>query len=279
MGLRSRSTFYPKAPFHVIRFCSVVSTLIVGGIMGFFIYHLHQDGFRLPWAFLVITITAVLTLINFVFTSCIHCCSGVPPLWSLFFNFVLFMLWTSSLGLLGWSMSGTLMTTCDTSNWGTETGIMVCRVYKVLFTFTVTAFVAQLSAVVLDIVARRRQHDRDRYDPMVSDTALADVKVDKRISSASSTNTNDPSTDAYNAFGTNRPKPQPQYQGRTQQPTYAASLEQYHAGEAQDYYEHVFTRGEATQPNAYYGNYNPYGGYAGYTQPPEQTRYDPGMYR
>ncbi|KAL1882503.1 hypothetical protein Plec18167_002919 [Paecilomyces lecythidis] len=232
------------------------------------------------------TVTVCLTLINFVFTALIHCCTGVPPLLSFFFNFVLFMLWTTSLGLLGWSMSGTLTTTCDTANWGTTTGIMVCRVYKVLFTFTVTAFVAQVSAVVLDVIARRRQHDRDRYDPMVSDAALADVKVDKRSSSTSSINTNDPSTDAYNAFGTTRPQPQsqtqPQYKGRMQQPTYAASLEQYHAGEAQEYYETAPTRGVATQPSqytAYYGNYNPYGGYKGYSQPPEQTRYDPGMYR
>jgi hypothetical protein len=63
-----------------------------------------------------------------------------------------------------------------------------------------------------------------------------------------------------------------------QHPTSATSLEQYHAGEAQDYYEHVPTRGGAMQSEQFRG-YTDYALYKGYTQPPEQTRYDPGHYR
>jgi len=33
-------------------------------------------------------------------------------------------------------MSGTLANVCDVAHWHEETGIMVCRIYKTLFTFT-----------------------------------------------------------------------------------------------------------------------------------------------
>ncbi|KAL2217536.1 hypothetical protein M432DRAFT_443595 [Thermoascus aurantiacus ATCC 26904] len=275
---------YPPGAFHAIRASALISSVIVASIMLYFMYHLRHDGFKLPWTFLVLTATSLLTLVNFVFTSLISCCNhGMPPLLSLIFNSLLFLLWTVSLGLLGWSMSGTLMTSCNTATWGTSTGVMVCRIYKVLFTFTVLAFVLHLAAIVLDVIARRRQRSLGDYDAMYSDAMLGDVKLaDQRGSMASSTNMNDPATDAYNAFGTTRPQPKidpvppPSYMGR------------YHDGEAHDYYETAPTRGgrgggsvwsDSQTGTGYSGTTLRMDNFTTYSHPPEQTRYDPADYR
>lgn len=233
-----------------------------------------------------LTATSLLTVVNFVFISLVHCCNhGMPPLLSLIFNSLLLFLWTISLGLLSWSMSGTLLTSCTTDTWGTSTGVMVCRIYKVLFTFTVLAFITHLAAVVLDVIVRRRQRSLGEYDAMYSDAMLGDVKIadqQQRGSMASSTNVNDPTIDAYNAFGTARPLPEPPTRRQPiPQPSY---MERFHAGEAQDYYETAPTRGVG---NAWSGSeYSGYSGstlrvdnFASYSHPPEQTRYDPADYR
>lgn len=57
MRLRSatRPSAYPPVPFHSIRAFSLISSLIVAAIMFFFMYHLRNDGFKLPWTFLVVS--------------------------------------------------------------------------------------------------------------------------------------------------------------------------------------------------------------------------------
>lgn len=68
----------------------------------------------------------------------LHCFSGLNPKFNLFLNGGLLILWTLSWSLLTWYMSGTLRNMCDIEHWKEETGIMVCRIYKALFTFTLT---------------------------------------------------------------------------------------------------------------------------------------------
>lgn len=49
---------YPKGPFHVIRFLIFLSSIVIGIILAVFIYHLHADGYKLPFAFLIVRPTA-----------------------------------------------------------------------------------------------------------------------------------------------------------------------------------------------------------------------------
>ena len=49
-----RPSVYPPVPFHVIRAFTLFSCIIVGVILAVFIYHLHQEGYKLPWVFLVV---------------------------------------------------------------------------------------------------------------------------------------------------------------------------------------------------------------------------------
>lgn len=45
---------YPPLPFYLIRSFVFISALVVGVILAVFIYHLHADGFKLPYSFLVV---------------------------------------------------------------------------------------------------------------------------------------------------------------------------------------------------------------------------------
>jgi hypothetical protein len=174
----------------------------------------------------------------------------------------------------------------------------------------VIGFVAQIAAIAVDSIARRNQRDRGNYyDAMGSDTVLTDFKLDQRSSQTSgvvpsSSNPNDPTTDAYNAFGTVRPQEQQPYDryAHSQTTGYSNSnsnysnhpyqydhdvLEQHHAGEAQEFYDNV-----PAVSGAWSGRRNdaapqysplrsrmddPHG--HGYGAPTEQTHYDPGNYR
>jgi hypothetical protein len=46
---------YPPLPFHLIRFFIFLSSIVVGVILAVFIYHLHADGYKLPYSFLVVS--------------------------------------------------------------------------------------------------------------------------------------------------------------------------------------------------------------------------------
>ena len=66
----------------------------------------------------------------------LHCCCGLNPRLNVCLNGCLLVLWSVSFALLSWWSSGTLSHVCNKSNWEDETGIMVCRIYKALFAFT-----------------------------------------------------------------------------------------------------------------------------------------------
>lgn len=111
----------------------------------------------------------------------LHCCTGLNPRLNLAINGFLTILWALSWSLLTWFMSGTLANVCDTEHWHEDIGIMVCRIYKALFAFTLIGLyvplvrlislgiltsnrsVSTLAALCLDIYVRRQQTRRGIY--------------------------------------------------------------------------------------------------------------------
>ena len=63
-------------------------------------------------------------------------------------------------------MAGTLGHVCDAANWGSEAGIMICRIYKALFTFTMLGAISAVAMVALDIKVRRKQNSLGKYNQM-----------------------------------------------------------------------------------------------------------------
>jgi hypothetical protein len=181
-----------------------------------------------------------LSLLNFVFTYTLYCCGHLSPTLSLVFNFILFGLWTTCLGLLASNMQGTLTTTCDIAHWGNDTGVAVCRDYKAFFAFLVLALVSHLMAVVIDLVAWRKRQDMGEYGAM-------DIKLHERGDSAflipNDINEHDPRPDAYTgALGTERLADQDALDQSAHPMPYRdhlAPAAHLPTGETQEYYDDV----------------------------------------
>ena len=82
------------------------------------------------------TAASLFSIAALAFTIILHCCIGLNPRLNIAINGFLAVIWALSWSLLTYYMSGTLANVCDVAHWHEETGIMVCRIYKTLFTFT-----------------------------------------------------------------------------------------------------------------------------------------------
>ncbi|KAF3388522.1 hypothetical protein F1880_003699 [Penicillium rolfsii] len=190
--MRSRASVkpsdYPALPFHGIRVVTVLASIVVAIILAVFIYHLHADGYKLPFAFLVpasyfqLLITSLLTLLTTLLTSFFNCACGLSTKLSLFLNIFHLILWLLSLALLSYSMSGTILTKCTTEYWATSTALTVCRTYKALFACTILGAVSYIAAIWLDVVVRRRQTRLGEYNPMGSSAAVGEDPWDVKDS-------------------------------------------------------------------------------------------------
>ena len=49
---KTAPSHYPRVVFHGLRTAQLVASLIVGGIMSFFIWHLTHDKWSTPWTFI-----------------------------------------------------------------------------------------------------------------------------------------------------------------------------------------------------------------------------------
>lgn len=68
-------------------------------------------------------------------TILLHCFVGLNPLYNLATNGILAVIWAMGFSMLAYFMWGTLTNYCDIRHWNDGAGIMVCRIYKAVFTF------------------------------------------------------------------------------------------------------------------------------------------------
>lgn len=160
---RAKPSVYPPLPFHVVRSAQLISSLIVGGIMAYFLKELQHDHYRLPWTFVLLLCTCLLSLLALLYTFFLHGTGGLKPLLSLSLNSILLVLWTLSFALLTWWSSGTLGHVCNRVNWDNPTGIKICRIYKALFSFTLIGFLATGLALGLDVKVWRNEGRRGKF--------------------------------------------------------------------------------------------------------------------
>lgn len=109
---------------------------------------------------------SLVTLISLTLTLALHLCHVLSPIFNLIINILLLVVWIAGISLLGWNMSGTLVHACSAANWGSSAGIMVCHIYKTLFSFTLLASISAAAMVVLDFSIRKRQTNLGKYNRM-----------------------------------------------------------------------------------------------------------------
>ncbi|KAJ5090006.1 hypothetical protein N7532_008690 [Penicillium argentinense] len=253
---------YPALPFHIIRAVGFLSSVVVGIILAVFIYHLHADGYKLPFAFLICLVTALFTILNVTFTGVINCSCGLSPKLSIILNMLLLILWLLSLALLSYSMSSTILTKCGTEYWGNSTGISVCRSYKALFVFTILGTASYIASIALDFTVRRRQNRLGEYNPMGSHLMPGEDPFDVKLADRNS------ETLSYDHV----PPPMTGAQHAT---PYAHSFERGHADESEMFYDTAPARSGQAGPRVRFSAYDQ----GGYRHPAEQTGYDPAAYR
>lgn len=219
-------------------------------------------------------ITAVFSLLNVLFTAVLNCSCGLSPKLSIVFNILLLLLWLISLGLLSYSMSGTILTKCSAEYWANSTGISVCRSYKALFVFTVVGTAAYIASVALDAIVRRRQNRLGVYNPMESAAMLGEDPSDVKLADRRS----DPLD--YNSV----PPPMSGAQYADAPPyshayshSYSNSIEHGHAEESAMFLDDAPGRSGQAGPRVRFSAYDQ--DHAGYPHPADQTRYDPAGYR
>ncbi|KAF1981977.1 hypothetical protein K402DRAFT_215927 [Aulographum hederae CBS 113979] len=163
---KTAPTHYPFLLFHGLRSAQLLSSVVVGSIMCYFIYHLKAGRWPLPWTFIVLLTVSLLTLLFLSLTIILHLCTGLNPRLNIVLNLSSGCLWTLGFALLTWWSSTTLSHVCNLENWHDGTGVMVCRTYKVLFAFALLGWVSTLAALTLDFIVWRRATRLGRYGRM-----------------------------------------------------------------------------------------------------------------
>lgn len=118
---------------------------------------------------------SLLSLISIIITTLFYLCSFLSPLFNLIINSTVLIIQFVGFVLLSWNMSGTLSHSCSSANWASNDGMMVCRIYKALYSFAVFALLAQIAQIVLDTRSRHNQTKLGRYDNI---QGSKDLKMD-----------------------------------------------------------------------------------------------------
>lgn len=105
-------------------------------------------------------------MVAILITSIISCCATLSPIINILLNIPILFLWLFGISILTWNMYGALGHTCSLTNWGNDRGVMVCQIYKTLYSFVVFANMSHIAQLVLDVRARHRQLRRGKYDKM-----------------------------------------------------------------------------------------------------------------
>ena len=145
---------YPRLQFHIYRLSQLVCSIIVTSILSYFIHFLAAESFTIPWTFIIVwaevcfTRSRLLTSCNQLFTVSLLTIASyaatvffyhrrsLKPTVSACIDGFLSVIWLLGFALLFWNLRGTLTHRCHILNWGTDAGVMVCRLYKTLAAFT-----------------------------------------------------------------------------------------------------------------------------------------------
>jgi len=143
----------------------LLSSIVVSGIMCYFVYHLHSEQFPIPWTFINLLCISIATIASLTATIVLYNFTYLAPKFNLVLNGAITFFWFLGLGLLSMSLSRTdvLIKQCTPENWDGPDAAGVCRDYKALWGMTLVGSVSSFLAFLLDIHTQRKVTKRGVY--------------------------------------------------------------------------------------------------------------------
>ncbi|KAL2071135.1 hypothetical protein VTL71DRAFT_12370 [Oculimacula yallundae] len=144
---------YPRFLFHGLRSAQLLSSLVVSGVMGYFMYYLRAEDIAIPWTFILLLTVSVTTIIALFVTIILYNFTYLSPRFNWRLNALISIFWALGFGLLSWSINNSrvLAKTCSKQAWGGDAAAGVCRDYKALWAMTLCGMISTYAALGLDI--------------------------------------------------------------------------------------------------------------------------------
>lgn len=110
---------------------------------------------------------SLVSILTATFTTSTHIFRTMTPRTSLIINGVTFILWIIGLSIITAKIGSMVLGhTCAMPMWATSMGVMVCRIYKALYSFIVVGTAASGASVILDISVSNEVCRRGMYREM-----------------------------------------------------------------------------------------------------------------
>lgn len=151
---------------------SLLSSIIIAGILGFFVDALRREYMPVPWPILLVMSTSCLNVTALVAVAFIRCCFPSSSLLLLIFHIPIAALWIVTLALLGDELGDHLITSCPSSNTFGHDLSLVCRLFKALFSFTIFSTTCSIYLVVSDVLSWKRMKKNGKYTAMGKNTGV-----------------------------------------------------------------------------------------------------------
>jgi len=143
-----------------------MSSIVVSGIMAYFMYYLREEHFSIPWTFIILLAVSLATVAALTVTIILYNFTYLSPRFNMILNGSISFFWALGLALLSWSVSTShvLQKQCTGKVWGGTAEAGVCRDYKALWSMTLIGTVSTLAALLLDIRTHRLTTRRGAYN-------------------------------------------------------------------------------------------------------------------
>jgi len=144
----------------------LIASIVVSGIMCYFMYYLREEHFSIPWTFIVLLVVSLGTVAALSVTIVLYNFTYLSPRFNMVLNGGLSFIWALGLALLSWSISTShvLQKQCTGKVWGGEAEAGVCRDYKALWSMTLVGTVSTFLALLLDVRTHRLTTRRGAYN-------------------------------------------------------------------------------------------------------------------
>ncbi|KFY84891.1 hypothetical protein V498_07776, partial [Pseudogymnoascus sp. VKM F-4517 (FW-2822)] len=158
-------THHGRLPLYILQAVQLLSSVVVLGIMLYFVNQLRGSRMDIPWSFIIHLLVSAVSTATIILLA-VYAGAARPPARTLILNGVLLGLWALSLSLLIHVAKATITSQCSAATWNNSTGMMVCRLYQTLFAFIIIALASTVLA--LTYLAHARHSNPQSYTKTVN---------------------------------------------------------------------------------------------------------------